>query len=154
MNAALIAAALLGFAAGLRTMTALAAVSWASRAELIQLDTPWLSWLGYRFTPWIMSFLAAAEFITDQLPSTPSRKAPVQFAARILCGAIGGAAAATASAGPVAGVAAGVVGSIAGTLLGHSFRAKLAAAFGRDRPAALLEDLIAVCLAAVAISLV
>jgi uncharacterized membrane protein len=38
----------------------------------------------------------------------------------------------------------GAVGSVAGTLGGAAMRAKLAAAFGRDFPAALLEDVMAI----------
>jgi uncharacterized membrane protein len=44
----------------------------------------------------------------------------------------------------LAGGAAGVIGAIVGTLGGHAFRARLAASFGRDLPAALIEDAIAV----------
>jgi uncharacterized membrane protein len=47
---------------------------------------------------------------------------------------------------------AGIAGAVAGTLAGHSFRGRLAAAFRRDRPAAFIEDAIAVA-AAVAIAM-
>ena len=42
------------------------------------------------------------------------------------------------------GVVAGIVGAVIGTLGGRAVRARLAAAFGNDRPAALIEDLIAI----------
>jgi uncharacterized membrane protein len=42
------------------------------------------------------------------------------------------------------GLLAGVLGAVAGTFGGYEFRARLARAFGKDLPAALLEDLIAV----------
>jgi uncharacterized membrane protein len=154
MNTVLIAAVLIGFVAGLRTMTALAAVSWAARAAFIDPQAPWLAWLGYRFTPYVMSVLAAAEFVTDQLPSTPSRKAPPQFGVRIVCGAVGGCAVGFSTGAALAGAATGVVGSIAGTLLGHSCRARLATVFGMDRPAAVIEDVIAVALAIAAIAII
>jgi uncharacterized membrane protein len=38
---------------------------------------------------------------------------------------------------------AGIAGAIVGTLAGHAFRVRLAAAFGQDRPAAFIEDAIA-----------
>jgi uncharacterized membrane protein len=38
---------------------------------------------------------------------------------------------------------AGIAGAVIGTLGGHAFRARLAAAFRRDRPAAFIEDAIA-----------
>jgi uncharacterized membrane protein len=44
----------------------------------------------------------------------------------------------------VIGVVAGIVGAVIGTLGGRAFRARLAAAFGSDRPAAVIEDLIAI----------
>jgi uncharacterized membrane protein len=42
------------------------------------------------------------------------------------------------------GLFAGIVGAIIGTLGGHAFRARLAAAFKKDLPAALIEDAIAI----------
>jgi uncharacterized membrane protein len=39
---------------------------------------------------------------------------------------------------------AGAVGALIGTLGGHALRARLAAAFGSDRPAAFIEDAVAV----------
>jgi uncharacterized membrane protein len=41
-------------------------------------------------------------------------------------------------------LAAGVVGAFLGTIGGYEARKRLAAAFGRDLPAALLEDVVAV----------
>ena len=37
-----------------------------------------------------------------------------------------------------------LVGAVLGTLGGRAFRARLAAAFGSDRPAALIEDALAI----------
>ena len=42
------------------------------------------------------------------------------------------------------GVIAGIIGAVIGTLGGRAVRARLAAAFGSDRPAAVIEDLIAI----------
>jgi uncharacterized membrane protein len=42
------------------------------------------------------------------------------------------------------GLVAGVIGAVIGTLGGASARTALAGAFGRERPAALIEDLVAV----------
>jgi uncharacterized membrane protein len=38
---------------------------------------------------------------------------------------------------------AGAIGAVIGTLGGRAFRARLANAFGRDRPAAFIEDAVA-----------
>src|SRR5918997_775597 len=92
----LVLAFLIGVIAGLRAMTAPAAVSWAAFFGLLDLEGTWLAFLGYRFTPWILTVLAIGELITDQLPTTPSRKLLLPFAARIFSGALCGAAVATA----------------------------------------------------------
>jgi uncharacterized membrane protein len=61
----------------------------------------------------------------------------------IMGGLTGGAIGASDGA-LVTGVIAGVVGAVIGTLGGRAVRARLAAAFGSDRPAAVIEDLIAI----------
>ncbi|GAB7548127.1 DUF4126 domain-containing protein [Cupriavidus sp. CuC1] len=139
----------IGIVAGLRAMTAPAAVSWAVHAGLLDLSGSWLAFMGYRFTPWIFSVLAAVELITDKLPGTPSRKVPQQFSARILSGALCGAAIGAGGGLLVGGAILGAVGAVIGTLGGAAVRARLAAIFGRDRPAAVIEDLVAVIGAAV-----
>jgi uncharacterized membrane protein len=130
---------LIGVVAGLRTMTAPAAVSWAAHLGALDLSGTWLAWIGGRWTPWVLTLLALVELVTDQLPSTPSRTVPVQFGARIVMGAVSGAAVGVG----VSGLIAGIVGAVAGTLGGHAARARLATAFGSDRTAALLEDAVA-----------
>jgi uncharacterized membrane protein len=135
---------LIGVVAGLRAMTAPAAVAWAAAAGSPDLSASWLAFLGFRFTPWIVTLLAVGELVTDQLPSTPSRKVPVQFGTRILMGAVCGAALAIPDDMLIVGALAGAIGAVLGTLGGAAARAKLAAAFGSDRPAALIEDLVAI----------
>src|SRR3954463_822742 len=76
-------ALLIGIVAGLRAMTALAAVSWAAHFGWLNVGTTWLEFLGYSLTPWILTVLAVLELINDKRPTTPSRKAPVQFGARL-----------------------------------------------------------------------
>jgi uncharacterized membrane protein len=104
--------------------------------------------MGYTWTPWILCVLAVGELITDQLPTTPSRKVPVQFAARLLTGALAGATLAAPQGSLIAGLVAGIIGAVIGTIGGAAFRARLATAFGRDRPAALIEDVVAIGAAA------
>jgi uncharacterized membrane protein len=147
-----IAAALSGVVAGLRAMTAPAAVSWAAHLGWIDVSGSWLAFMAYAWTPYVFSLLALIEFITDQSPSTPSRKVPPQFGARIVMGALCGATIGVAGGTWVVGLIAGVVGAVAGTLGGAAARAKLAAWFGRDLPAALIEDATAVALAYVAVA--
>ena len=135
---------LIGVVAGLRAMTAPAAVSWAAALGWIHLEGSWLSFLGYWLTPYIFTVLAIVEFVTDQLPSTPSRKVPQQFGARIVSGALCGTALGIAGGSWIGGLVAGILGAVVGTLGGAEARGRLAAAFGRDPPAAYLEDAVAV----------
>ena len=148
----LILALLIGIVAGLRAMTAPAAVSWAAALGWLNLDGSWLAFLGYRYTPYILTLLALAELVTDQLPSTPSRTVPMQFGARIASGALAGAAIGVAAGSWLGGLVAGVIGAVIGTFGGAALRARLAAGFGRDRPAALIEDAVAILGAALIVA--
>jgi uncharacterized membrane protein len=139
---------LIGVVSGLRAMTPLAAVSWAARLGWLHLEGTPLAFLGFAFTPYILSVLAIGELINDKLPTTPSRKTPGPFAARVVTGALCGAAAGAPSQALLAGVVAGAVGGVAGTLGGYEFRSRLVKATGgKDFPIALLEDAIAICAA-------
>ena len=91
-----------------------------------------------------MSLLAVGELVTDQLPSTPSRKVPVQFGGRLLTGGVSGAAIGIGARSWIAGLLLGLVGAVVGTLGGAAARGRMAAAFGKDRPAALIEDAVAI----------
>jgi len=139
----LVLAVLIGVIAGLRAFTAPAAVSLAVQYGRLSVAGSPLAFLGYRWTPWILLLLALGELVGDQIPATPSRKVPVQFSTRILMGALCGGAIA-GPGGLLPGVVAGVLGAIIGTLGGAAARAKLAGAFRRDWPAALIEDGIAI----------
>jgi uncharacterized membrane protein len=149
----LLLAVLIGVVAGLRTFTAPAAISWAARLGWLQLGSTPLAFMGYAWTPWILTVLALVEFVTDQLPSTPSRTVPMQFGARIIMAAISGAAIGAPAGWLIVGGIAGIVGTVIGTLGGHAARARLAAALRKDAPAAFIEDAVAI-LAAVVIVMV
>ena len=139
-------ALLAGVVAGSRVFTAIAAVSWAARLGDINLDGSWLAFMGYSWTPWIFAVLAIVELVTDQLPSTPSRKVPMQFGARIVSGALSGGTIGAAGGSWIIGLIAGVIGAVIGTYGGAEVRSRLAAAFGRDQPAAFIEDACAIIL--------
>jgi len=145
----LLLALLIGVVAGSRTFMAPAAVSWAAYREWLPLiDTP-LAWFGGTVTSWVILLLALGELVTDQLPSTPSRKTPAQFGARLVSGGLSGAAIGAPSGMLPSGLVAGLAGAVAGTLAGAEARARLAASFGGDRPAALIEDAAAIVVAVV-----
>ena len=147
----LISAFALGVACGLRAMVGLAAVSWAASSQQLPLQGTWLAFLGNRVAPYITSLLAIGEMINDKLPKTPSRLVPPQFGARVVMGALTGAAIGLSHEHLVMGILSGIIGSVAGTLAGSKARALAAQLFGRDLPGALLEDVLAVALAFVAL---
>jgi uncharacterized membrane protein len=139
---------LIGFVAGLRVMTAPAAVSWGARLGKLNLQGTPLAFLGAAATPWIFSVAAIGELVNDKLPRTGSRKAPAPFIVRVVMGAACGGALVSSRHELAAGLVAGAAGAVAGTLGGYEFRARLVRAIGgRDLPIALLEDAIAVGLA-------
>ncbi len=136
---------LIGVVTGLRSMTPLAAVSWAAKLGWLHLENTWLAFLGYSATPYILSVLAIGELIADKLPKTPSRKSPPGFGGRIVSGALSGAALGAAGGEMIGGLVAGILGAVAGTFGGYEFRARLVKAIGgNDLPIALLEDAIAI----------
>ena len=143
--ALIVLAFIIGVVAGLRAMTAPAAISWAARLGRLHLEDTWLAFLGFSWTPWILSIAALGELVNDKLPGTASRKTPPQFIARILSGSLCGAAIGASLGGLVIGLLAGALGSVAGTLGGAEARSRLVKATGgKDWPIAVLEDVVAV----------
>jgi len=139
-----IAALLIGVICGLRAFMGPTAVSWAARLGWLPVEGSWAAFMGYAYTPYIWTVFQLVEFVTDQLPQTPSRKVPPQFGARLLFGGFNGAVIGTAGGSLIGGLIAGIVGAVAGTLGGAELRGRMASAFGSDRPAALIEDAIAI----------
>jgi len=141
----LLLALLIGVVAGLRALTAPAAVAWAAMLDWINLDGTWASWVGHPVTVTILTILAVGELITDQLSRTPSRTTLPQFAARLIMGGFAGAVIGTAWGYTWGGLGAGLIGAVLGTIGGYEARRRLVAANGgHDLPIALLEDAVAV----------
>ena len=134
----------IGIVAGLRAMTAPAAVAGAAWLGWFSLAATPLAFLASLWAAGLLCLLALAELIGDQLPSTASRKTPVQFGTRLVVGALAGAAIGATADLLVPGLVAGTVGAAIGTYGGAAMRGALAKAFGRDPPAALIEDVIAI----------
>jgi len=150
-----LSAFLIGISAGLRSFTAPAVVSWAARLGWLKLAGTPLAFLGAAVTPWILTAAAIFELFADKSRWIPSRKSPPSFAGRIVSGVLCGLALGASRGALADGVGtavAGVAGVVAGTLGGYEFRARLTrAAGGRGFPIALLEDGIAIGLAAWAV---
>jgi uncharacterized membrane protein len=147
MTKILVLTFVIGVVAGLRALTPLAAVAWGARLNVWPLIGTHLAWIGNAIMPWVFTVLALGELINDKLPTTPSRKIPPQFIARVVSGALCGAVIGAAEDSLVAGLIAGAVGAVAGTLGGAAVRAKLSAAIRNDLTAALIEDVVAIGLA-------
>jgi uncharacterized membrane protein len=137
-------AMLIGVVVGLRAMTGPAAVGWAAWSGALALGGTRLAFLGHPWFLVVSTIVALAELINDKRASTPSRTVPVQFGGRVVSGMLCGAAIGTPAGSMIGGLLAGALGSIIGTLGGRAFRARLAKSFGKDRPAALIEDAIAI----------
>ena len=135
---------ILGVTAGLRAVTPLAAVSIGAYLGWIDLSGTWAAFAGHIITAIVLGLAAIAEFVGDQRPTAPSRKAPQQFAARVIAGALAGLLLRLPLGNWIAGLLLGAIGAVLGTLGGFEARRWLAKALNRDLPAALLEDLVAV----------
>jgi uncharacterized membrane protein len=141
----LLLALLIGVVAGLRSLTAPAAVAWAVFLTWFNLQNTWASWVGNLVTVVILSVLAVAELVNDKLPKTPPRTAPPVFAVRLIMGGFAGAVIGKAWGHPWAALGCGVIGAVLGTLGGYRARRALVAKNGgNDLPIALLEDAVAV----------
>ena len=139
----------IGFVAGLRSMTAPAAVSWAACLGWIDLHGSSLQWMGSRIAVAVFSLAALAELVGDKLPKTPSRTAPGPLIGRIVLGGLSGAGLVIAAGGSwLTGALLGGIGAVIGAFAGYEIRRRLVRALGvKDTVVALGEDLVAIGLA-------
>lgn len=141
----LVFAFLIGFFAGLRSLTAPAATGWAVRLGWLRLEGP-LSFIGSVPAVLILTLLAIAELVVDKLPGTSKRTAAPGLIGRILTGGLTGACVAVGgSQSPLIGAAFGVLGGVAGAFFGYQVRLRVVKSLGiRDLYVALVEDVVAI----------
>ena len=141
----LLFAFLIGFFAGLRSLTAPAATAWAVHLGWLKLERP-LSVMGSVPAVAIFTLLAAGELVADKLSNMPSRTSPPGLIARMVTGGVTGACVAVGGGqGMLPGVVLGAVGGVVGCFVGYRARTGLVKALGtRDLYVALLEDLTAI----------
>lgn len=141
----LIFAFLIGFFAGLRSLTAPAATAWAVHLGWLKLQGP-LALMGSIPSVTVFTILAVLELVADKLPNTPNRTSPPGLIARIVMGGFTGACvAAGGGEGAALGAAFGVVGGLVGCFGGFTMRKGFVKALStRDIYVALVEDLVAV----------
>ena len=141
----IVLALLIGVIAGLRALTAPAVVSWGAFLGWIDVEGKWSEWMAHPITLTVLTIFLLIELVTDQLPKTPSRKTAPQFVTRLVMGAFAGAVIGSATHHTFIGLGAGMIGAVLGTLGGSEARKRLVDANGgRDRPGALIEDVVAV----------
>jgi uncharacterized membrane protein len=134
----------IGVIAGLRSLTAPAAVCLAAQLGWIDLRQSPLAFMGSNIACWVFGLLAVVELVMDKLPFTPSRLTPGPLGARILLGGLAGATlVSAASPAVIIGAISGAVGGIVGALAGYQARVN-AAKFLPDLVVALIEDAIGV----------
>jgi len=129
---ALLLALSLGFVSGLRTFTPVAAV------------------MLVRGGIWgiVLAVAAVGEYVVDVLPNTPSRTQAMGLSARVVSGAFVGWMIATMHDGSgMFGAIVGIAGAVIGAYAGHAARLAAIARIG-PYPAAIVEDLVAIGLAA------
>ena len=139
MSTVFVVVFLLGVVAGLRSLTAPAAVLLAARDFV---------------AGGIVAALALGEFVADALPTTPSRTTAVPLMARIASGAFVGWFVVPGTTGTrIVGAIVGIAGALVGTYGGHALRLRAISAIGAI-PAALVEDVVAIGLAVAAVTMI
>lgn len=144
MNHRLLAAAGLGAATGLRSMTGLALASRelarrpAGEADALR------EWLADDTVSYVLAGLALAELVADKLPDVPDRVDPAPLAARGVIGATVGALAGGEDHW-VVGAAVGAAAAVASAWVGWAVRREAGWATGLpDAGLALVEDAVSV----------
>jgi uncharacterized membrane protein len=139
----------IGVVAGLRSLTAPAAVAWAARLGWLNLHDSLFAFMGSTAAVTIFSLVAIGELIADMLPQIPKRTAPVPLGARLLLGGLCGAClCASANRSMFIGAVLGAAGGVIGAFGGYETRKRLVSNLNiRDTFIAILEDIIAIGLA-------
>jgi uncharacterized membrane protein len=139
----------IGIVAGLRAMTAPAAVSWAAHLGWLDLRDSSLVFMGSTAAVVVFSLLAIVEYAGDLHPAAPRRTSPGPLIWRIGVGGLTGACLCAAASRSLAlGAVLGGLGAVIGAFGGYEARTRLVAALRvKDRVVALSEDVVAIALA-------
>jgi uncharacterized membrane protein len=137
----------IGIVAGLRSLTAPAAVSWAAYLGWLNLHGSPLAFMGSTLAVGIFLLMALGELVADKLPKTPKRTSAAPLVARILMGALCGASLCEIANQPplLTGAILGAVGAVLGAFGGYEIRRRLVSALNiKDIFIAIFEDLVAI----------
>ena len=120
---------LIGFFAGLRSLTPPAIAAWAVHLGWLKPEHPF-SWIGSWPSVIIFTVLALGELVADKLARTPPRTSPPGLIARIVMGALTGACIASSTNNVLMlGAVLGIAGAVAGTFAGFKLRTGIVKAF-------------------------
>ncbi len=141
----LVFAFLIGFFAGLRSLTAPAVTAWAVHLGWLRVESPF-SLIGSVPSVVVLTVLAVAELVVDKLPSTAKRTAAPGLIGRMITGGVAGACVAVGGGhAALPGSALGVLGGVVGAFVGYEVRARVVKRLGiRDLYIALVEDLVTI----------
>lgn len=139
----------IGIVAGLRSLLAPAAVSWAVYLGWLSLHNSPLAFMGSTVAVATFSLLAIGELIADLLPIIPKRTALAPLVARVLTGGLCGVClCVSVNHSPLIGALLGGVGGVMGAFTGYEVRRRLVSSLKiKDIFIALAEDLVALGLA-------
>ena len=108
----------IGFVAGMRSMTASAALSWAA-----SLGRSRVAWIPSGPVPLrLVTAAALTEMVGDKMPFAPDRRIPASMLARLAIGAVGGVAFSRRNTSVLDAMLSGMVGAVAGTVVGRAAR--------------------------------
>jgi len=133
---------LIGFVAGARSMTPLAAVSEAARRGDLPAGNGAASWLAHPLVATGAKLLAAGELWGDKLRGAPDRIVPVGILARVLSGGLAGAALAPRRQA-LLGAGLGAAAAVGAAYLTFDLRMRALRRFGQT-PTGLVEDALTV----------
>lgn len=136
---------LIGFFAGLRSLTAPAVIAWAAYLGILKLEPP-LALIGSLGSVVIFTLLALGELVADKLPRAPNRTDALGLVARIFTGGLTGACIAVGfGKSAITGAIIGAAGGIVGCYVGFHMRMWLTRVVGnKSFFVALFEDVIAI----------
>jgi uncharacterized membrane protein len=139
----------IGIVAGLRSLTAPAAVSWAAHLGWLNLQGSPLAFMGSKAAVALLTLLALLEYVADLLPRTPKRTTLGPLITRIVLGGLAGACVSiSAGQSMVPGAVLGGIGAVVGAFGGYEIRKRLVAGLRvRDALVAIPEDVVAIGLA-------
>lgn len=138
-------ATLLGIATGIRSMTPLAAISWAASSRRMSLpDHPPFSFLAERRVSNILVLSAAGEYVADKLPITPPRTGRGPLLVRILLGTVVGAVGFAVEDDSIAvGAVVGGLSAAWGAFAGLGVRTQLTTSGMPELLAGIMGDILA-----------